>query len=1051
MAKFGLDEISDAAASFLEALQYNPEDDKAIAHAAMGYVFQKDYTNAEKFIEQALKKNPASGLAYSLRVQIAPVTESIESVLEKIPPAYHENLDVLVALGDAALKRRLYDKAEKYLQAALNSRDDSSMNRVKVVLGVVLIEPIAQNYLLIAFGQLLDSQKHSLELAIDFFTEVIGGLYTNPNGLSNTQFNALVNRAGALRLLGKYDEAIRDIEMARQKKPEDSYLIKQRTLLAKAKRDEAGAYSYAQQILLSPETPEAYLLAAHSLIVLKRLDEAEDILNQCLLTDSPDNIKREVNGLKFGLFLERGNRKDAEEILQEISNEDPESIFTLIHKIQWQNYIGSEEKISALVEQAKAALAAQTSLAKLQLADILYSLNYYRDAAEVYEQFVDQTLNTELSQKLLKAYYLAGNYKEALNLCQQLLDKHSTLPTVSQIAAYIHHNIGNLDSARQICENYLNIFSDDITMRLRLATVNYATGEYDKLDKFLDSRPNTENLDFASFKKLAQLYKVRNRIDSFLEAIYEIRRRFYNEGQAHVFYQISYFEVTNSQPNIQSFETVKDGCGVLLRNGKEQWYILEDRPDAELARYELNSRQPLYQALIGKNLGDEIIHAEDQFGRDTLKITAITDKYCAAVQLSLSVLQKYPNLKNFRMVTLPMEGDNLYSDWVQQFIEVLQRYKEDFDLFKSDYTSGKIPFGTVAVLSNRHPIEIWQCLGFGSDPFIHAWSNFQYEKFKDALLILQKGGFVIIDPISLITIHHLGVADETVKILGKLGISQSVIDLFQAMVEKAKGWQREGFMTLAVEDGQAIKQEFTPEQISQQKKFFEQIINWINNNCLVLPCYRALDINRDERTKLNEHIGSAFIDTILIAEEPGRILYSDDQWLRWYAWARSSVPGIWTQVVLKYCLVQQSSNEFLYRKATLRLAIHGYTYTIIDAGTLVEAAKSPDGQWQLQPNFTLALKALANKNTHLKYAVSVAADFLRQLYLEFVITNAQLIDPRDGLVFELLKILTAQRSVTDFVQNLKRAIQQKFEVIPLQKQEVIRVIDAWLCSKSFIT
>jgi uncharacterized protein HemY len=77
----------------------------------MGYVFQNNYNSAEEFINKALQKNPANALAYSLRVRIAPASESIESVLEQIPPAYHDSPDVLVALGEAALRRGLYDKA----------------------------------------------------------------------------------------------------------------------------------------------------------------------------------------------------------------------------------------------------------------------------------------------------------------------------------------------------------------------------------------------------------------------------------------------------------------------------------------------------------------------------------------------------------------------------------------------------------------------------------------------------------------------------------------------------------------------------------------------------------------------------------------------------------------------------------------------------------------------------------------------------------------------------------------------------------------------------
>ena len=302
MAKLGLDEISDAAVSFIEALQYNPEDDKAIAYAAMGYCFQRDYTNAENLVDKALQKNPANVLAYSLCIRISSITESIESILEKIPPPYRESLDVLIALGEAAINRKLYNKAEEWLQKALDIKQDISMISVKAFLGVALIEPIAQNYVLIAAGQILEYQKHSLERAISLFTEVLGGYYVDPKDLSHLKFTALVNRLSALRLLGRYDEAIHDIEIARQKEPNDSYLIKQRALLAHEKGDEKAAHEYATLILSSPKVPEAFLLVANFLMALNRDKEAEEILNQFLRTDNSEELKREASRLKFEIW-----------------------------------------------------------------------------------------------------------------------------------------------------------------------------------------------------------------------------------------------------------------------------------------------------------------------------------------------------------------------------------------------------------------------------------------------------------------------------------------------------------------------------------------------------------------------------------------------------------------------------------------------------------------------------------------------------------------------------------------------------------------------------
>ena len=194
-------------------------------------------------------------------------------------------------------------------------------------------------------------------------------------------------------------------------------------------------------------------------------------------------------------------------------------------------------------------------------------------------------------------------------------------------------------------------------MKLQLAAVNYATQKYEKLDQFLDSEPSIENLNMEGCKKLAQLYKVRNKIDSFINLIYEMRHRFYENKQVHVLYQIGYLEATNIKQDTPILETVQNGCGVLVKNGlsRESWYILEDRPDSNSDRFELNAKQDLYKSLIGKKSGDEIIQTEDNFGCNALTIVAITDKYFAAGKQSFSLLENQLNLKGFRMFTVPME------------------------------------------------------------------------------------------------------------------------------------------------------------------------------------------------------------------------------------------------------------------------------------------------------------------------------------------------------------------------------------------------------------
>ncbi len=1054
MASLGLDKINDAAANFIGALQYNPTDDQAIAYAAMGYVFQRDNAGAKKYIEEALQKNPANTLAHSLHARIVPLSESIESVVDVIPAAYRENIDVLVALGEAALNRKLYAKAEEWWEIALNGNSDRSMNSVKASLGFVLLKPISQSYSVIAAGQLTDSQKQILERAITLFTEVLGGEYVNPTNLSHIRFSALSNRANALRLLGRHDEAMRDIEIALQYSSEDVNVIKQRALLANDKGDQESAYTHIQKILFSPEVPEASILAAQMLIDLRRTDEAKDLLNQFLQSsDCSTEIKLEAKHLKFELLLNLNDRGEAETTLREINSEAPNDVFTFIQKIRWQKYIESESGIPELVQRAKSALfLSAPTHAKIILPDVLYRLGYYRDAAEIYEQFVDKSLNTPLVRQLLQAYYYAGNYKNTLILCKQLLDKYGPLKTVSEIAAYIYDDVGDMDAVREVSEAYLNIFPTDVRMQLRLAAANYATGENEKLDLFLDSKPSIEELDLKSLKKLAQLYKVTRRIDLFLDLIYEIRRRFYDDGQVHAFYQISYLEASKIKSEAHDLSAVTDGCGILLRNtfDKETWWIYEDRPDASFSRNEINSNNSLYQALMGKGVGEKVGESGNDFSSTSFTIAAIVDKYFAAGKQSFSVLENQIGIKNFKMMPVEMEDGKLSEVWKDSFFEQLKQYQDNFENIKSKYISGEFPLGAAAILLNRNPIEFWQVMISEASPFIHAWSDFENENFEGALTVLQKGGIIVIDPISLLTLHHLGVADDVMSVLGEFGISQSTIDLFQGIVEIAGGLNSQGLSSIGVEEGKLVLQNLSSEQVSQQKIFFERIINWARSNCRVLPCNKALDINKEQRDDLRKYIGSAFIDTALIASEAGRILYSDDQWLRWYARVDLGVRGVWTQTVLNHCLTQRNLNEPAHQKATLKLAANGYAYTVINSETLMAGAKLAD--WQPQPVYTSALKALSNeKNTNLNYCVGIAADFLKRLYLENSLILEQFVDPRNSLVFEMLKIISKNHSKTHFAKKMIDAVEQKFKVVPVQKKEVIGVIKVWVSSQTIIT
>lgn len=1046
MAKLGLEQISEAAIAFLEARQYNPEDEKALALAAMAHMFQEDYQQAEELIQVVLQKNPANSIAHSLRVEMAPATDTLEAVVNRVPSPYRDNPHVMAALGQAALNREAYPQAEEWFQAVIN-QSQGNTNDVKVFLGITLMKPIAQDLSLITAGQLDALKRTKLERAVELFTEVLGGNHPRVSELHPINIAAIVNRSGVLRLLNRQDEAIRDIEIALQVEPDNPQFIKQWAMLAYEKGDKVQAIHYLQRINSNQNIPEALLLTACFMMEEGRFTEAKEVLEQVQSNSSGEEFKTELKRLQLQLYLEIRDYENASQISQSLLDEEPDNILNLIGRIHLLLRTSSEENVQVWIERAKASLNVRTdSREHLAFAELLYALKYYRDAAEVYERFVDKTLNNQLTYRLLNAYYYAGNYEAALDLCQQLLSQHGPIIHVSEMATFLYQSIDDLAAAREICEECLRVFPNALSMQLRLALVNFDTERLEDLDRFLDSNPSIDTLSLEACENLIGLYKVRERWHYFFEALYETRRRFYNEGQVHKFYLISYMEGRKRQLVTSNRERVENGCGVLLKdefNG-ESWYILDERPDAELARQELGINQPLYQKLLGKRLGDEIILADDSFGKKAVTIAAITNKYFAAGKQCFDLLEKLPDIQGFRSVKVSRDEDyGIAPDWLQRFDEMLKKIEDDFNAVKSLYREGNIPLGTFAGLINKNPVELWKILVGGGDPYIHCWSN-PPEKFDDALARLKRGGLVVIDIVSLLTLYYLGVADDVVRALDKFGIARSTLNLLLQMVEKCRGWESDGYATCGFVNGQRVMLEFTPEQVVQQRTGFEQIIAWVRSNCHILPCRRALNISRNEREKRNEVLSCSFVDTALIAGEPERILYSDDQWLRYYANVDSGVGGAWTQVVLKYCLQQKYIDNAKYRDTTLQLIYWGYNYTYIDADILLEGARLAG--WSIQPHYTAILKVLEDQQTPEDYLLFVATEFLYKLYNEQIVPMH-----REYLIFELLKAITARGDQRRIIKRLIYNVQSKSVLWSPVEDKILESIAIWQYSQTIVT
>ncbi|MCC5669986.1 hypothetical protein LC653_40850 [Nostoc sp. CHAB 5784] len=249
---------------------------------------------------------------------------------------------------------------------------------------------------------------------------------------------------------------------------------------------------------------------------------------------------------------------------------------------------------------------------------------------------------------------------------------------------------------------------------------------------------------------------------------------------------------------------------------------------------------------------------------------------------------------------------------------VLDKSNENFLEVEKLYKQHGLPLGVFTKLVNRDVLSVWGGLISKEDLGIRCCIGTAEERNHANSLLVTKPIKLVIDIVSILTLHGLNAADVVVNAFGKLGIAQSTIDILQKALKDYRENELKESAFFRKEGNKYFIHETPPESVKSFADYLEKIIYWINANCEILPCNAALDIPRDERLELEELIGTSFSDTILIASDPGNLLYSDDWTLRQVAKAKFDIDGVWTQLVLMHCrniniLEKDNYNEMIIK------------------------------------------------------------------------------------------------------------------------------------------
>ncbi|MBW4455307.1 MAG: hypothetical protein KME55_22770 [Nostoc indistinguendum CM1-VF10] len=1053
IAKLNLNQYIEAGKYFIQALYYNSKDENALYFAAVGNLLIGQHKESEQLINEVLKINPTNESAYALLIQLFP-DEDIEVIINKVPEAYRKSARVAGALGNLTRRKLDLVQAEKWLQIAIDN-DTENLIEIKADLGTLLLESFSRDSLLIYTQQLDDSDKSKIQKAIRLFTEAW-------NQVANTDFGKLCsgwvfNRGIAKRILGLWEEAISDVDIALQIEPLNPVFIREKSLILHSyKGDNSKAINLLKGIQEAKEVPEAPLLLANILALTKSYNQAKEVITNFIHQNSEQPLLEWAYKILVQIYIDTKDIPNAVQVYNLIQDKKIKTVNDLIKLALLAKLIDNKNDTLKFLQEARDKTDVSTPAQwVLELANAFSSISEYTEAAKLYEKIVNTCLNTSLNHTLIELYYNSGQFGKALNICQLLYKKYGTSQFVCHMQSLILEEIGNLPEAKIICNEYLKFSPDDLQMKIRLALINCRLNALDELDNFLNLPININELSFELGLKIVHLYGLRGFKEKYFETLYQIRKKFFNQGKAHFNYFVAFLERETNSNSLLKHTEVRANSAVCLQDqyGTSSWFILVDEDNAEVKQDEVNLKDFLAQKLLGKVIGDEVTLKDDYITKDTRKIIDIKSKYVYAFQKSLELLEsRFPDTPGFWMVQIDI---NESKDQLPKSIQnVLDKSSDDFLEVEKLYKQHGLPLGVFAKLVNRDVLSVWGGLISKEDLGIRCCIGTAEERNHANSLLVTKPIKLVIDIVSILTLHGLNAADVVVNAFGKLGIAQSTIDILQKALKNYRVNELKESAFFIKEGNKYFIHETPPESVKSFADYLEKIIYWINTNCEILPCNAALDIKRDERMELEELIGTSFSDTILIASEAGNLLYSDDLTLRQFAKAKFDIDGVWTQLVLMHCQNMNVFEKDDYNEAVIKLVLSNYHYTSINAQILIEAAKKSD--WLVRRPFTNLLSLISKNGSSsllilneqidrmsLNSIITVTVEFIYELWRQHKMQQIS-DERRDSLVMEMLSSMVhGRQNRSAIIKQLITEVKRKFYFLPLDEIQIIQLIYAW--------
>lgn len=1020
-------EKQDVAASlFIEAANYSTSR-KALLNKSLAYVLQEKPDEAIKVIADILKQDPDNAKAFAYQLLAKSKKIPYKSLLAEVPDSLKKDTDVAFALASAAEAAEENLEALEWAKVAYENDPDSSPE-VKSYYAGKLIEPIANPAAFL--GQLSEADKTNVEFAIRLFTEAWDAYKDTDTKRYKSRY--LYNRGLAKRLSGEMKGSIRDTEDAIALSPSNINYKFHLAQLVYENDDKDESIKLLTDLLGSDEDSRARVMLSERYMEGRQFEKALEIIEPLIAKTKNDYMQHSIYLIAISAYIELGQIDEAEALVGKIKGNDTR-LFASLMEARISSRTGNTDAAISFLRDALKAIDESSSTDELSLlADALYGAELYQEASEVYEKFIDPSIFSPMSKRLLNSYYRAGRHKDALKLSKLINDNGGSDEYTIEMESSIYEAIGDLVSAEKVCVNFLKKYQNAHAVKIRLATVYYRQNKIAEIDKLIDTIPGDADLSLSETRQLAAMYSTRGDKGKALKVMYEARRKFYDSPDAHMGYLgLMLTEKSDDDDPILHAETVEVDTVVTLKNkhGQEKYFIIEERPSGGSIRdseYDVGSDQA--KLLIGKKVGDMV-----QLGQEVdWEVIGIKNKYLHALHETMSEYATlFPDSNSLMRFSF---DDKNPEDSVNELLSKVGSRGDYISEILALYKDGKLTIGAMAKLAGSNVVDSVHALMAIADIGVRASAG-SIEELEKSLENIEEKPRLAVDLTALVIMRNTNTAAILSRHFGKFIFAQSSVDELKERLRELNGRSKDGYTTLSKQGEQFINDEVSPERVARNTEYIESLMEIIEQYGEIQPVTSALDINSKRRDELEDALGDSSIDTVLLANQKGFALYSDDERLRGLAAQEFDVKSVWTQALLNSLNSSSTISQDEYNGSIIQMVEMNYRHTRIDASTLLKAVSLADNK--LDAPYTNVVSMLTNKDITEESLVVVSSEFL------YLLWQTDLSNKEKNLITEYLVKQIALYAQPDkqTLELLEKFVAFRFKLTPAVARHLIGLIE----------